>query len=265
MTFLRQYVVFEYNNSTDDVRQVSLEDFESCDGTSFIASYTSGSDTVALDKAGHYYFISGVAGHCKAGQKVNVLVQPGPFASPREITEEDRGLFESIAVFLFPIMDIGSAKLQSQHHGIISFHKITICPRAVFVSLICCSTMASAKGISLILIMLPTLFGVSLAAIYKVGDSTGWNIKENFDFGNWASNNTFQVSMLGTIFVIFEYNNSTDDVRKVSLDDFESCNGTSAIASYTSGSDTVALHKAGRHYFVSGVAACRPLPSRPKG
>ncbi|OMO84823.1 Plastocyanin-like protein [Corchorus capsularis] len=190
-------VVFEYNNSTDDVRQVSLEDFESCDGTSAIAAYTSGSDMVALDKAGHYYFISGVAGHCKAGQKLDLLVQSG--------------LFERIAVFFFPFMDMGPAKF--------------------------CLAMA-------------TLFGVSLAAIHKVGDSTGWNVRENTDFGKWASNNTFIVGD----YLLFEYNNSTHDVRKVSLDDFESCNGTSAIAAYTSGSDTVALHIAGRHYFISGVA-----------
>lgn len=41
--------------------------FESCNATSLIATYTSGSDGVTFEKHGHFYFICGYAGHRQAG------------------------------------------------------------------------------------------------------------------------------------------------------------------------------------------------------
>lgn len=65
--------------------QVTQHDFQSCNATSAIATYTSGSDSITLKRPGHFYFLCGVPGHCQAGQKVEVLVKPssiGPSASP---------------------------------------------------------------------------------------------------------------------------------------------------------------------------------------
>ncbi|KAM7253995.1 hypothetical protein ACFE04_031677 [Oxalis oulophora] len=46
-----------------------------CNGTSPIETYTSGSDKIVLKHAGHQYFICGFPGHCKMGQKVDILVR----------------------------------------------------------------------------------------------------------------------------------------------------------------------------------------------
>ncbi|CAE6081766.1 unnamed protein product [Arabidopsis arenosa] len=66
--------VFVYNRQFHNVKQVSRRDFLSCNATSAMATYTSGSDTVALTKPGHLYFLCGFPGHCQAGQKLHVLV-----------------------------------------------------------------------------------------------------------------------------------------------------------------------------------------------
>lgn len=79
------HAVFEYNPQFHNVMQVTHDEFQSCNGTSAIASYTSGSDSVTLKRPGHFYFLCGVPGHCQAGQKVDVLVKSSskaPIASP---------------------------------------------------------------------------------------------------------------------------------------------------------------------------------------
>ncbi|CAH8337588.1 unnamed protein product [Eruca vesicaria subsp. sativa] len=72
-----------------NVKQVSRRDFLSCNATLAVATYNSGSDTVALNTPGHYYFLCGFPGHCQAGQKLHVLVvaitfspDPSPIPSP---------------------------------------------------------------------------------------------------------------------------------------------------------------------------------------
>ncbi|KAE8676191.1 Stellacyanin [Hibiscus syriacus] len=82
-------LLFAYNPQFHNVMQVTHNDYKSCNGTSAIASYTSGSDSVTLKRPGHFYFLCGVPGHCQAGQKVDVLVKPsskGPAASPSPST-----------------------------------------------------------------------------------------------------------------------------------------------------------------------------------
>jgi hypothetical protein len=69
-------LVFNYNNQFHNVKQVTHQGFESCNATSPIATYTNGSDTVTLEKLGHFYFICGYPGHCQAGQKIDILVAP---------------------------------------------------------------------------------------------------------------------------------------------------------------------------------------------
>ncbi|KAJ6955393.1 mavicyanin-like [Populus alba x Populus x berolinensis] len=69
-------LVFNYNYQFHNVKQVTHQGFESCNATSPIATYTNGSDTVTLEKLGHFYFICGYPGHCQAGQKIDILVTP---------------------------------------------------------------------------------------------------------------------------------------------------------------------------------------------
>ncbi|KAL0715071.1 hypothetical protein Bca4012_022050 [Brassica carinata] len=86
-------LLFVYNTQFHNVKQVGRRDFLSCNATSALTTYTSGSDTVALKTPGHYYFLCGFPGHCQAGQKLHVLVvattaspsfspDPSPIPSP---------------------------------------------------------------------------------------------------------------------------------------------------------------------------------------
>lgn len=68
------FTVFVYNSQFHNVKQVTRRDFLSCNATSAIATYTSGSDTVTLTTSGHFYFLCGFPGHCQAGQKLHVFV-----------------------------------------------------------------------------------------------------------------------------------------------------------------------------------------------
>ncbi|OMO72138.1 Plastocyanin-like protein [Corchorus capsularis] len=111
--------------------------------------------------------------------------------------------------------------------------------------------MASTKTrMAFLLTMLLALLGLSLGAVHKVGDASGWTIMgDTDDYANWASTRTFHVGDS----LLFEYNNEYHDVVEVSHDDFESCKGTSGIATYASGSDIITLERPGHYYFLCGV------------
>ncbi|KAK0607385.1 hypothetical protein LWI29_014172 [Acer saccharum] len=58
--------------------------------------------------------------------------------------------------------------------------------------------MASVKTTALALVLMATatmlsLFQISSAAVYKVGDSAGWTTIGNVDYKTWAATKTFQV------------------------------------------------------------------------
>ncbi|KAH9678670.1 hypothetical protein KPL71_025812 [Citrus sinensis] len=76
-------LVFKYNKAMHDVRQVSHEDFQSCNAKAPIEEYTTGMDSITLKMAGHHYFLCGIPGHCQVGQKVEINVLPGA-SSPGE-------------------------------------------------------------------------------------------------------------------------------------------------------------------------------------
>ncbi|XP_039013848.1 mavicyanin-like [Hibiscus syriacus] len=92
-------------------------------------------------------------------------------------------------------------------------------------------------------------FGVSFGAVHKVGDSTGWTSLGNIDYLKWASTKTFHVGDS----LLFKYNPQFHNVMQVTYNDYQSCNATSSIASYTSGSDSVTLKRPGHLYFLCGV------------
>ncbi|XP_031256771.1 mavicyanin-like [Pistacia vera] len=108
--------------------------------------------------------------------------------------------------------------------------------------------MAFAKNFVAFLLM-TTLFGVSLGAVYEVGDSAGWSTMGNVDYNKWASSKNFHVGDK----IVFNYNNQFHNVKQVSHQDFQSCNATSSIAVYTSGSDSITLKSLGHYYFLCGV------------
>ncbi|KAI3831258.1 hypothetical protein MKX03_034044 [Papaver bracteatum] len=66
---------FVYNPKYHNVLQVTSQDYESCTITSPLATYTTGNDSIQIKGDDtHYYFICGVPGHCKNGQKVDIQI-----------------------------------------------------------------------------------------------------------------------------------------------------------------------------------------------
>ncbi|KAJ4710377.1 mavicyanin-like [Melia azedarach] len=96
--------------------------------------------------------------------------------------------------------------------------------------------------------VMTSLFGFSFCAVHKVGDSAGWTLIGNVDYNKWSSSNNFHVGDT----IVFEYNNQFHNVKQVTHQDFQSCNATSAIAVYTTGSDSIALKTPGHYYFLCG-------------
>ncbi|KAL6186349.1 hypothetical protein ACLB2K_042469 [Fragaria x ananassa] len=54
--------------------EVTEPSFKSCNSSSPIATYSSGSDYITLERPGRYYFLCGAPRHCEAGQKVEVVI-----------------------------------------------------------------------------------------------------------------------------------------------------------------------------------------------
>ncbi|KAH8504145.1 hypothetical protein Peur_046269 [Populus x canadensis] len=90
--------------------------------------------------------------------------------------------------------------------------------------------------------------GVSMAAVYQVGDSAGWTSMGQVDYQEWAASKNFHVGDT----LVFNYNSQFHNVKQVTQQGFEACNATSPIATYTNGYDTVTLEKLGHFYFICG-------------
>ncbi|KAL5864013.1 hypothetical protein ACOSQ3_001527 [Xanthoceras sorbifolium] len=110
--------------------------------------------------------------------------------------------------------------------------------------------MALAKIALIFLMMIISLFGVSMAmtAVYNVGDTAGWTIIGGVDYRKWANHKNFHVGDT----LIFKYSNQYHNVKQVSQKDFLSCNATSPIATYATGSDSITLKSTGHYYFLCG-------------
>ncbi|KAM0955702.1 hypothetical protein ACFX2A_024557 [Malus domestica] len=75
---------FQYSPN-HDVIEVPKADYDSCQASNSIQSYTGGSTTIPLSSPGKRYFICGTIGHCSQGMKleVNTLATSAtPTASP---------------------------------------------------------------------------------------------------------------------------------------------------------------------------------------
>ncbi|KAL3830400.1 hypothetical protein ACJIZ3_019202 [Penstemon smallii] len=84
------------------------------------------------------------------------------------------------------------------------------------------------------------------AAVYTVGDSSGWSISG--DYGTWASDKTFAVGDT----LVFNYSPG-HTVDEVSETDYKSCTTGNSITSDSSGATSITLKTAGSHYFICGV------------
>lgn len=93
------------------------------------------------------------------------------------------------------------------------------------------------------------LAGVASAAVYEVGDKTGWTIMGNPDYAAWASGKRFKVNDV----VVFTYNKQFHNVMAVSKADYKNCDANKPMATWNSGNDSVVLNTTGHHYFLCGI------------
>nr|AAR15473.1 Cu2+ plastocyanin-like [Olimarabidopsis pumila] len=101
-----------------------------------------------------------------------------------------------------------------------------------------------------LLLNLCIIFGILVirrcnATTYFVGDSSGWDISS--DLESWTSGKRFSPGDV----LMFQYA-STHSVYEVAKDNYQSCNTTEAIRTFTNGNTTVALSKPGDRFFVCG-------------
>lgn len=90
--------------------------------------------------------------------------------------------------------------------------------------------------------------GVASAAVYEVGDKTGWTVMGNPDYAAWASSKTFHSGDI----VVFTYNKQFHNVLAVSKADYKNCDATKPTATWSTGNDSVVLNTTGHHYFLCG-------------
>ncbi|XP_026384975.1 mavicyanin-like [Papaver somniferum] len=69
-------IEFDYTAGDHNVIEVNHTDFRTCNQSRPVVKYTSGNDSITINKRGHYYFICGTPSHCEDGQKVDIRVVP---------------------------------------------------------------------------------------------------------------------------------------------------------------------------------------------
>ncbi|KAJ7552495.1 hypothetical protein O6H91_06G057800 [Diphasiastrum complanatum] len=67
-------LLFNYQAEMSSVLEVNRQHFDSCDVTSFLASYNDGQTQITLSNPGPHWFISGDASQCQQGQKFGIVV-----------------------------------------------------------------------------------------------------------------------------------------------------------------------------------------------
>nr|AAP21421.1 putative phytocyanin [Oryza sativa Japonica Group] len=90
----------------------------------------------------------------------------------------------------------------------------------------------------LVLMLGLAMAATSSAAVYKVGDTSGWTILGNVNYTDWAVKKTFH---------------GIHNVVEVKKADYDSCTNSSPIATHTSGDDKIAIKAAGHRFFICGV------------
>ncbi|XP_030549363.1 early nodulin-like protein 1 [Rhodamnia argentea] len=76
---------FKYEKGKDSVLVVTKDDYNSCDTNKPLVSLTDGGSRFKFDRSGPFFFISGIADRCNAGQKLIVVVlaiRPKAHGSP---------------------------------------------------------------------------------------------------------------------------------------------------------------------------------------
>ncbi|GMH28587.1 hypothetical protein Nepgr_030430 [Nepenthes gracilis] len=97
----------------------------------------------------------------------------------------------------------------------------------------------------LVMVISLQFVGRSSATVYTVGDSAGWDISTDLD--SWVKGKTFAVGDA----LLFQYS-SYHSLSELTKSNYEDCNTTVPLQSYTGGNTSVPLTEAGNRYFACG-------------
>ncbi|XP_011074212.1 blue copper protein [Sesamum indicum] len=108
--------------------------------------------------------------------------------------------------------------------------------------------MALSGRIAIMVVLAVICCGIPAvpAAVYTVGDSSGWAM--GGDYGSWATDKTFAVGDT----LVFNYAPG-HTVDEVSANDYKTCTTGNSLSSDSSGATSITLKSAGSHYFICGV------------
>ncbi|GAB4825592.1 hypothetical protein Ancab_008466 [Ancistrocladus abbreviatus] len=97
----------------------------------------------------------------------------------------------------------------------------------------------------LLLLFLVILIIRTNGSLYRVGDTSGWDISTDLD--SWVLGKRFVVGDV----LLFQYS-SYHSVAELTRQDYNGCNTTNALQTYTGGNTSIPLTKAGGWYFACG-------------
>uniref|UniRef100_A0A0E0L9D8 Phytocyanin domain-containing protein n=1 Tax=Oryza punctata TaxID=4537 RepID=A0A0E0L9D8_ORYPU len=105
-----------------------------------------------------------------------------------------------------------------------------------------------ASSLAMVALLLVSCAAVAAATKYTVGDTSGWAM--GADYTTWASDKKFKIGDT----LVFNYAGGAHSVDEVSAADYAACTASNALQSDGSGTTTITLKTAGKHYFICGVA-----------
>ncbi|KAJ9678710.1 hypothetical protein PVL29_020791 [Vitis rotundifolia] len=105
--------------------------------------------------------------------------------------------------------------------------------------------MGKGVVLSCVLVVLGLALTCSVATVYTVGDSSGWDISTNLD--TWVADKKF---IVGDV-LLFQYS-SSQSVNEVTEENFKGCNTTDALLTGSNGNTSIPLNRPGEWYFVCG-------------
>ncbi|GJN00309.1 hypothetical protein PR202_ga17731 [Eleusine coracana subsp. coracana] len=102
-------------------------------------------------------------------------------------------------------------------------------------------------SLALAALVLVSCASAVVATQYTVGDTSGWTT--GTDYTTWASDKKFKVGDK----LVFKYAGAAHTVDEVSASDYAACSSSKVLSSDSTGTTTVTLKTAGKHYFICGV------------